>query len=422
MKKKQQFDSSLTPTQKKALEYLKMDFNCFISGPAGTGKSYLISHYVKHYNKRIPTLSSTGASAVIVGGRTVHSFFSLGAMTEDVHVILERIYGNGKLLAKLTSLKEVIIDEVSMLSGKTFDVIDKILKEVKQNDLPFGGVRFICVGDFHQLPPIDRKDGRPDYAFMSLSWRNAKFICFELQEFMRQTDEEFLSVLNNIRNGICTDRDDAFIKSLALKPNEKFEGSRLFGKKDKVNHYNTEQLAKIKSEQKTYITKFEGDPKSIERLRRNLPIEDVIQLKVGALVMIRANDNKNFQYVNGTMAKVVELRPQSVMVEKFDGTRILLEPHKYELKDGDGYPLSGCKGIALTLCWAVTISKIQGQTLDRCIVDLSQTWNGAMVYVSLSRATTKEGLRVLGWSRSKVFGDPLVKRYYQWIKENQKKL
>jgi len=420
--KKKDFSSSLTPTQKKALEYLKMDFNCFISGPAGTGKSYLISHYVKHYNRKIPTLSSTGASAVIVGGRTVHSFFSLGAMTEDVHVILERIYGNGKLLAKLTSLKEVIIDEVSMLSGKTFDIIDKILKEVKQNDLPFGGVRFICVGDFHQLPPIDRKDGRPDYAFMSLSWRNAKFVCFELQEFMRQTDAEFLSVLNNIRNGVCTDADDAFIKKLALKPNEKFEGSRLFGKKDKVNHYNTEQLAKIKSEQKTYVTKFEGDPKSIERLRRNLPIEDVIQLKVGALVMIRANDNKTFQYVNGTLAKVVELRNGSVMVEKLDGTRIVLEPNKYELKDGDGEVLSSAKNYSLTLAWGCSIHKSQGNTIEKCIVDLSQTWDGSMIYVALSRATTKEGLRVLGWNRSKVGCDFLVKKYYYWIKENQKKL
>jgi ATP-dependent DNA helicase PIF1 len=420
--KKEQFDSFLTPTQKKALDYLKMDLNCFISGPAGTGKSFLISHYVKHYNKKIPILSSTGASAVLVNGRTVHSFFSLGAMSEEFYVIINRIYGNPKLLAKLTTLKEVIIDEVSMLSGKAFDMIDLILKEIKQNDLPFGGVRFICVGDFHQLPPIDRIDNRPDYAFMSKSWRNARFICFELQEFMRQKDAEFLDVLNNIRQGVCTDKDDAFIKSLALKKGENFEGSRLFGKKDKVFHYNMQKLNEIKSETYTYITTFEGDQKSIERLRKNLPIDDVVQLKVGALVMIRVNDNKKHEYVNGTMGKIIDLRPNAVLIEKFDGDRVLLEPHKFELKDGDGFVLASGKGIPCSIAYSCSIHKSQGTTIDKCIVDLSQTWDGAMIYVALSRATTKEGLKVEGWTRSKVGCDHLVKRYYHWIKENQKKL
>ena len=148
-------DVYLTPSQLLALDYMKRESNVFITGSAGTGKSHLIKYYKQNHNKKIPLLSSTGVSAVIFGGRTVHSFFSLGAMNEDYYYIMERIYTNPKLLARLQTVKEVVIDEVSMLSGKTFDMIDRILKEIKNNNFPFGGVRLICVGDFFQIPPID---------------------------------------------------------------------------------------------------------------------------------------------------------------------------------------------------------------------------------------------------------------------------
>lgn len=417
--------SILTASQSLALDYMKRDANIFITGSAGTGKSHLIRYYKQHHNKKIPILSSTGVSAVILGGRTVHSFFSLGTMDEEMYVIMGRIYGNQKLLARLEGLKEVIIDEVSMLSGKVFNMIDAILKEVKHNDYPFGGVRLICVGDFFQIPPIDlTPEKKPDYAFVSKSWRNAGFVSVELKEPMRQSENEFLAVLNNIRQGICTDKDDLFLKQHLLKQNETFEGTRLFAKKDKVRMYNMKKLDEIQSPIQEYWTEFKGEEKHVQRLKKVMPIDDVLQVKIGALVMIRINDNKSkeYQYVNGTMAKVVGLGYDSLTLQKFDGNYVTLKKHTFELKDGDSNVLSSGTNIGCSLAFAITTHKSQGSTIDRCIVDLTEAWNSQMIYVALSRVSSSEGLRIIGFNRRKVGCDPLVKNYYKFIEHQRKEL
>lgn len=421
--KKEKPEDILTPSQLKALKYLNSDYNVFITGGGGVGKSFLINYYKKHHGRKTPVVSSTGAAAVLVNGRTLHSFFSLGTMTEDFHIIIERIYDNDKTFNRLVKLTEIIIDEVSMISGKTLNMIDEIMKTVKDNQLPFGGVRVICVGDFYQIPPIEKISGKPDYCFISQSWRNAKFIPIELKEFRRQDDREFLSVLNNIRIGICTDHDDKYIKAHTLKPNEEFEGTRIFGKKDKVNEYNMKKLEEIDSPAKEFITEFKGDHKSIEKLRRNLPIEDVIRLKLGALVMIRVNDHKNNEYVNGTMGKIVAMNNEYVLVKKIaDGEVVRINKYTLELKDADQNVIASAKNIMISIAYAITVFKSQGSSIDRCIIDFTQTWGGEQVYVSLSRLKSPEGLRVVGWRRDRVGAEPLVKRFYAYIDHIRSKI
>lgn len=420
--KKQNNMQHLTASQSLALDYLKLKINVFITGSAGTGKSYLINYYRQNYNRKIPVLCSTGAAAVLVNGRTVHSFFSLGAMSESFEVIMERIYSNPKLLTKLQKLEEVIIDEVSMLGGKTFDMIDQVLQEVKNNEIPFGGVRLICVGDFHQIPPVEKIQGRPDYAFVCKSWRNARFFCFELKEFMRQTDKVFLSVLNNIRHGICTDHDDNYFKKCVLKKDEKFEGTRLFGKKDRVHEYNMQKLNEIKEAMYESWTNFSGEPSAVARLKKNLPIDDVVQLKTGAFVMIRINDNKTDQYVNGTLGHVLNFGFDYITIKKLNGDIVKMKKHRFELKDSNGDTIAEAMNYPLTLAWAITHHRSQGSTIDSCIVDLSQTWDGSMVYVALTRVKDVASLRLLGWDRSHVGASPLVKRYYAWIEQRRKEI
>jgi len=418
--------SILTPSQSLALDYMKRDSNVFITGSAGTGKSHLIRYYKQHHNKRIPILSSTGVSAVILGGRTVHSFFSLGTMDEEIYVILGRIYRNPKLLARLQGLREVIIDEVSMLSGKVFDMIDAILKDIKQNDSPFGGVQLICVGDFFQIPPIDLlKDKKtPDYAFISKSWRNAHFVSVELKEPMRQSENEFLEVLNNIRQGVCTDRDDRFLRQHLLKQGEVFEGTRLFSKKDRVRNFNMKKLDEIQAPMQEYWTEFKGEEQHIKRMKKVLPIDDVIQLKIGALVMIRVNDNKNkeYEYVNGTMAKVYDFGYDHIKLQKLDGQIVSLKKHTFQMKDGEGTVICESINFPLTVAFAITSHKSQGSTIDRCIVDLNEAWNSQMIYVALSRVSSSQGLRIIGHNRRKISSNPLVKKYYQYIEMQRKDL
>ena len=165
----------LTPCQMHALNTIQSDKNVFVTGEAGTGKSFLIHHYILKHAPKTPILASTGAAAVLVGGRTFHSFFSLGILEGGKRKTIEGALKNGKLRKRLRECKEIIIDEISMLPGIVLSTAEEICRLHRENDEPWGGIRVIAVGDFAQLPPVTRPGDDRDWAFAHSVWGRSEF-------------------------------------------------------------------------------------------------------------------------------------------------------------------------------------------------------------------------------------------------------
>lgn len=406
----------LNQSQEAAMQFLMSNENVFITGAAGTGKSYLINHYRRHFAPKIPVVSSTGAAAVLVNGRTFHSFFGLGTMQENYDVILQKAMANPALVGRLKRLQSIIIDEISMLSGRALDLANLICKTIRsQEHLPFGGIRLIVVGDFYQLPPVSEK-GKIDWAFESFTWEECHFNCFELKEFMRTTEDQFLEVLSHIRAGECGVLEQNFLKKHTLKPGEEFVGTRIFARKNKVLEYNEESLQLLPGEFTSYMTHYEGALEHVDRLRRTLPIDEEIRLKEDALVMIRINDNSRQQaYVNGTLGHIEHLDDEEMLILTLTGRLITLKKHAFQLKDGDGDVLASAKNFPVTVAYAITIHKSQGATIDQAVLELSGLWDSGQAYTALSRLSNSAGLRVLSWDRRSIKVDNKVIYFYNQI-------
>src|SRR6056297_2203960 len=168
----------LTPCQTRALEVLQSKENVFVTGEAGTGKSFLVHRYLLRYAPKATLLASTGAAAVLIGGRTFHSFFGLGILEGGKQRTIDKAIKNGKLLKRLREAHEIIIDEVSMLPGIVLDTAEEICRIARESDEPWGGLRVVAVGDFAQLPPVDRSGRRRDWAFDHPVWNYSKFTNF----------------------------------------------------------------------------------------------------------------------------------------------------------------------------------------------------------------------------------------------------
>lgn len=406
----------LNKSQKKALELLMSSHNVFITGPAGTGKSFLINYFRENYGSKIPVVSSTGAASVLIGGRTFHSFFGLGAMKENYDIILQNAITNTHLVQRLQRINTIIIDEISMLSGRALDLANLICKVARENhDDPFGGIRLIVVGDFYQLPPVnDDKKKDIDWAFESFSWIEAKFKSFELTEFMRTTETDFLEILSNIRHGKCGPKEFNFLNKHLLKPKEDFVGSRIYARKNKVIEYNEECLNLLEGDFYNFQTYFEGEEDSVNRLRRSLPIEDEIRIKEDALVMIRINDPKRkSQYVNGTLGHIQEISDTKLIILTLDGRLIELAKHTFKLKNGDGDVIATAFNFPISVAYAITIHKSQGATIDQAVVDLSNLWDSGQAYTALSRLSNSKGLRILSWDQRSIKVDQKVNNFYK---------
>jgi ATP-dependent DNA helicase PIF1 len=410
---------SLTKSQEAALTSLKGDNNVFLTGPAGTGKSFLINHYIKEYNPKIPVVCSTGAAAVLVGGRTFHSFFGLGTLQDNHEYIVAQALANENLVRRIRHAEAIIIDEISMLPGRALNIANLICKTIREDpDMPFGGIRIIAVGDFYQLPPVKNDFNKKiEWAFNSYTWEECKFQCFELKEFMRSSDLDFLAFLSEIRAGRCGDNERKFLNAHMFKKNEHFVGTRIFARKKLVQSYNEESLLKLAGDEVVFKTKYEGEDKDIERLKRNIPIEEEIKVKENAFVMIRVNDNSpNQAYVNGTLGYLYDILHSEIVIKTLDGRLIHLAKQTFSLKDGSGDIVAAAVNYPISLAYAITIHKSQGATIDHGVVDLYNLWDSGQGYTALSRLSSPSGLRILKWNQRSIFVDREVVSFYKKIK------
>lgn len=404
----------LTPCQDRALDMLNRQGNAFLTGAAGTGKSFLLSRYLKgKHPEEFPVVASTGAAAVLVGGRTFHSFFGLGIMEGGVEASIARALRSRKLVRRLCAACCVIIDEVSMLSGATLAAAERVSRRARGKDEPWGGLKIIAVGDFAQLPPVTPGNQEKDWAFLHPSWEMSDFQPALLSTVMRAKDAAFLDVLNSVRLGEVTEEVRAFLDRHVDTDVGDNDATRLYPHRAKADAYNLHRLAELSAREASFRTEYAGEERAVESAKRALPIPEVLTLKEGALVMLRKNDqSEDARYVNGSLGHVTFIEDDTLYISLLSGDDVEIGKEIFTSLDGDGTPVATATNFPVTLAWATTIHKAQGASLDRMTVDLSALWEPGQAYVALSRVRSPEGLRIERWTGGSIRAEPLVTAFY----------
>lgn len=403
----------LTKCQKEGLAaFNKTHDNLFVTGCAGSGKSFLLKQMLAERDpERFPIVASTGAAAVLVGGRTFHSFFGLGIMEGGMHATIERALGNKRVTKRMKAIDGFVLDEVSMIPADALQAAESICRRARKSDRPWGGARVIAVGDFFQLPPIARGRDEKPWCFTSSTWRISQFTPIVLETIVRSQDEEFLHVLNSIRHGEVTqevaDYLDAHTQTDDIDPND----PHLFPHRATTERFNQQRLSAIDDKLVTIATEYEGDDRGVAQLQKNAPVPEKLHLKTSALVMMRVNDHKQ-RYVNGSLATVLDISKDSVLVELQSGERIDVEKHIFAWLDAQGEPTAIARNFPLTLAYGTTIHKSQGATFDRIVVDLKKLWEPGQAYVALSRLRSGTGLTLSDWNPASIRTDPAVVDFY----------
>lgn len=407
-------DITLSSEQEHALELLRSGENVFLTGGAGSGKSYLIRHFMNELDpKQTPILASTGAAAVLLGGRTFHSFFGLGIMEGGVDATYERCCKDHRLLNRLKKVEGVIIDEISMIPGAALMIAEALSQKARDSKLPWGGMRIISVGDFAQLPPVTRTGPR-DWAFLNETWQRSGFQVCQLSHNQRVQDNSFLDVLADVRYGKVTQRVFDFLGEKVRPHDEEDTGTRLFGRRDMSENFNQKKLSEINETEVTIDSIYIGAEKYIETLMKMAPVPQKLTLKIGCRVIFLQNDPQK-RWINGTRGTVTKIELDKITVRKDHGREVNVDKTTFSLQDAEGNVTATVIQFPLTLAYATTIHKSQGATLDEVWCDLRSLWEPGQAYVALSRLRTAEGLKLVGWNPRSIIVDPKVLEFYQSI-------
>ncbi len=382
----------------------------FLTGKAGTGKTTFLHKLNQLSPKRMAIVAPTGVAAINAGGVTIHSFFQLpfapfvpgSAVRSDYVMRAEKI----KIIRTLDLL---VIDEISMVRADLLDAVDATLRHYRRNEMPFGGVQLLLIGDLQQLPPVVVEAEREvietnystPYFFGSKALQQLHYITIELDKVYRQNDENFVALLNKIRNN---QTDQNVLDALNARYIEGFDPAdsegyiRLTTHNNQADNINSMKLLKLKQPDRNYECEVEGNfPEN------SYPADKVLKLKIGAQVMFIKNDKQTpRRFYNGKIGEVIELKTDSVIVrciaddqtvevpyDEWTNVRYVINKQTNEISEHiDGV----FKQIPLRLAWAVTIHKSQGLTFDKVVIDAHQAFAHGQVYVALSRCRTLEGI------------------------------
>ena len=395
-------------TQAEALAILKTGANVFLTGEPGSGKTHTINQYVAYLRScgiEPAITASTGIAATHIGGYTIHSWSGIGVRHDLTEYDLDCIGQNRNVVRRVSNTRVLIIDEVSMLSARTFSMVDAVCREIRRYQQPFGGLQTILVGDFFQLPPINKRDndeqgsfiqdGGTQFAFSSPDWNTLNPLVCYLSEQHRQEDAIFLEFLSAVRHANIAESHRQLLRTrYSLKPKDGI--TQLYSHNADVDQINSAELAKLPGEAKTFRMENRGPEKLVLALKRGCLSPEILSLKVGARVMFTKNDVTKHRYVNGTLGIVIGFEETGYPIVKTNaGKTIFAESDEWHIEDG-GRVLARIMQIPLRLAWAMTVHKSQGMSLDAAHMDLSNTFEYGQGYVALSRVRTLAGLSLAG--------------------------
>jgi hypothetical protein len=400
--------------QKSAISILKSGQNVYLTGSAGTGKTYLINEYIEYLRLRevpVAVTASTGIAATHIGGQTIHSWSGIGIKESVATQDLERIAKNKQTKERLQNTKVLIIDEISMLSGKVLTGISDILKHFKKSDLAFGGIQVILSGDFFQLPPVSREglSNREKFAFMAPVWVEAGLkVCYLTQQY-RQGLDTLSTVLTEIRSKSLSEDTFNLIQDKIREEMPDSEILKLYTHNADVDAMNFKRLAENPNPVRVFEATTTGKPNIVDSLRQSVLAQPTIQLKLGAKVMfVRNNAEKG--YYNGTIGTVEGFDGEEdwPKVKLASGRYIVCTEEEWTVVDEKETVLASYRQIPLRLAWAITVHKSQGMTLDAAEMDLSKTFETGQGYVALSRLKDWRGLYLRGINNQALAVDDLA--------------
>ena len=424
--------------QTVAMELYAKGKNIFLTGPGGTGKSLLIQkmkEYAKNTHKSCSVCALTGCAAVLLDCKatTIHAWSGIGTMNGLDEDVIRRV-------TKKQNTKDnwrvdvLIVDEVSMMSRRMFELLNKIGQLIRKNKKPFGGIQLIFVGDFFQLPPIE-KDG---FCFESEQWFEVfpKDQHVELKTFFRQVDPVYIDILMKIRKGsldkasiailekyVARDRDQPITKIVPTRKHADFINQSMFDKitdpatrfdalihKTVTIHLNDgKDLDPFVIQRCNALSEQEKD-REIDTLLKNHNMAPSIELKVGAQVMCTRNINIESNIINGSQGVVVEFLKNRPVVLFANGRRMIMER---VLVQSETFPTLAIEQYPLSWAWALTIHKIQGCSLTHAQIDIGNSiFEYGQTYVALSRVRSMDGLYLMNFQPNRIKSNPKVVAFY----------
>lgn len=396
---------TMTSETRKALQRLDSGDNILLTGKAGTGKSTLLRKFLETQPAgETLVLAPTGVAALNVKGATIHRAFGFrpGLYPDDVRNFAN-YHPSAATKKVLQTVRTIIIDEISMVRADLFDMMNLALSQIRKVGRPFGGVRLILVGDLLQLPPVVTDNEREEfldrwstpYFFSAHCYPSLELCQINLQTIWRQSDEEFVEILNQVREGQVSDEALAVLNSRVSATPRADEGFlTLTSRRRRVSQINHEKLRELGTEILSSTARYEGITDE-----STFPGEPELEYAAGARVMTVINDPQK-RFVNGSMGTIVVAEAERITVRLDQGPEVTLEPHTWEFRRpvvDDGSLSSQVTGTVtqfpLILSWAITIHKSQGKTIPKCVIDLSGgTTTDGQFYVALSRAVSLENL------------------------------
>ena len=402
--------------QKYAYEQINMSKNnYFITGKAGTGKSFLLNYFMKNTSKTCVVLAPTGIAALNVNGATIHSLFGYDnlANLDYKEINKDTIKLNSNKRDILKKVDTIVIDEISMVRVDVFEKIDRILKLLNDSKEPFGGKQMLVFGDLFQLPPVAEKNVAEYlinefggiFFFDSKAYKKGDFNFIELMENHRQIgDNTYFEILNRIRSGEANNEDINILNSRYTPEEDVYDRlTALLPKKDDTERVNNEQLNQLKSKDYFFEAKVLLDEKkkiTDSFIAKTFPVYSKLRLRKGALVMMVANDIEK-RWVNGSVGIIKEISKEKIIVSFGAGKNYDIDPVEFNEQEAEYVngkirykKISSIKQYPIVPSYAITIHKSQGQTYKNVMCDVDGCFANGQAYVALSRCSSLEGLHL----------------------------